>query len=146
MESKLINLVHINKQEESPKIGRERNNPQSKGKEESPEGVLNEIKANNVSDVEFKIMIIRMFKELSESYKETYRIYKEVSEHNINMKKAIATMSKSQEEMKNTISQMKNTLEGIKSRLDEAEDQISNLEDKVGKIPESNKMKKTQKE
>ena len=133
MESKLINLVHINKQEESPKIGRERNNPQSKGKEESPEGVLNEIKANNVSDVEFKIMIIRMLRKLSGNYNGLYGNYKELTLNYISLKKDIETMKNSQEEMKNTTSNMKNTLEGIKSRLDEAEDWISELEGKEEK-------------
>ena len=42
-ESAQINLICRNKQNESPKIGRQRNIPQSKGKEESPERVLNEI-------------------------------------------------------------------------------------------------------
>ena len=31
-------------------MGRQRNNPQSKGKEKSTDGVLNEIKASNLSD------------------------------------------------------------------------------------------------
>ena len=43
-------------------MGTQRNNPQSKGREESSEGVLNEIETSNLSDIEFKIMVIRMFK------------------------------------------------------------------------------------
>ena len=46
---------------------RQRNNPQSKEKEKSPERVLNEIEASNLSDTEFKVMVIRMLKELSEN-------------------------------------------------------------------------------
>ena len=38
---------------------RQRDNLQSKEKEESPESVLNEIEASKLSDIEFKIMIIR---------------------------------------------------------------------------------------
>ena len=39
-------------------MGRQRNNSQTKkGKEESPEGVLNEIEASNTSDIVFKIMV-----------------------------------------------------------------------------------------
>ena len=49
-------------------MGRQRDNTQLKGKEESPERVLNEIEASNLSDTEFKIMFIRMLKELSENY------------------------------------------------------------------------------
>ena len=33
---------------------RQRNNPQSKGKEESPEKELNEIEASNLLDIKFK--------------------------------------------------------------------------------------------
>ena len=53
---------------------------QSKGKKgrKSEERILNAIEASNLLDIEFKIMIIRMFKELSENYKELYRSYKEL--------------------------------------------------------------------
>ena len=47
-------------------MGGQRNRPQSKGKEESPEKELNEIEANNLSDIDFKKMVLRMFKKLSE--------------------------------------------------------------------------------
>ena len=38
-------------------MGRQRNNPQPKGKDESPNKVLNEIEASNLSDIEFKVMV-----------------------------------------------------------------------------------------
>ena len=44
--------------------------------EESPEKELSEIEASNLSDTEFKIMVIRMLKELSENYRELYGTYK----------------------------------------------------------------------
>ena len=50
-------------------MGRQRKNLQSKGMEESPVKELNEIEASNLSDIEFKKMIIRMLKELSDNYK-----------------------------------------------------------------------------
>ena len=56
----------MQKQTKSPKVGRQRKNTQSKGKEESPEKELNEIEANNLSDIDFKKMVLRMFKKLSE--------------------------------------------------------------------------------
>ena len=59
------------KKEETPKIGRQRNNPQSKGKEESSERMLNEIKASKLSDIEFKTMVIRKLNELTENYQKT---------------------------------------------------------------------------
>ena len=102
-------------------MGRQRNNPQLKGKEESLEKVLNEIEASNLSDIEFKVMVIRMLKELSENYEKLYGNYKELSGNHISMKKYVETMNKIQEEMKNTISKMKNMLENIRNRLDETE-------------------------
>ena len=141
MESKQIYLIIINKQKEPPKMRRQRN-PQSKGKEESPERVLSETEASNLSDIEFKVIIIRMLKELSENYKE-------LSGNYIRMKKDIKSMNKNQEEVKDTITEMKYALEGIKSKLDEAHAQISGLEVKLEKkkrTSQSNKTKNTKKE
>ena len=103
-------------------MGIQRRNSQSKGKEESPERVLNEIEASKLPNIEHKIMVIRKFNELSENYKELQGSYKELTVNYTSMKKGIETINKSQEEMKNTISELKNTVEGIKTRLDEAED------------------------
>ena len=103
-------------------MGRPRNNTQSKGKEESPQRVLDETEARNLSDMEFKIMVIRMLKELSENHMELYGSYTELTGKYISMKKDVETINNSQEVMKNTISEENNTLEGSKSMLDEAED------------------------
>ena len=40
----------------------------NKRKEESSERMLNEIEASQLSDIEFKKMVIRMFNELTENY------------------------------------------------------------------------------
>ena len=40
-----------------------------KGKEESPERVLNEIQASKLSDIKFKTMVIRKLNELTGNYK-----------------------------------------------------------------------------
>ena len=40
--------------------------------------MLNEIEASKLSDTEFKIMVIRMFKELSENYRELLGSYEEL--------------------------------------------------------------------
>ena len=58
-----------------------------KEKEEYPEKELSEIEANNLSDIEFNVMVIRMLKELSENYKELSGTY-------ISMKKDIVTLNK----------------------------------------------------
>ena len=84
---------------------RQRNNVQTKEKEESPEKELNEIEASKSIDTEFKVMAMRMLKEHSENY--------------ISMRNDIQTINKNQLGM-NAISDMKNKPLGIKSRLDEA--------------------------
>ena len=53
-------------------MGRQRNNPQSKGKEESSERMLNEIGASQISVIEFKAMVIRKHNELGVNY-QNYR-------------------------------------------------------------------------
>ena len=105
-------------------MGRQRNNPQLKGKKESPERELNEIEGSKLSDTEFKAMVIRKLTELTQNYQKLQGNYNELTTNYINVKKEIETINNGQEEM-NTIPELKNTVEGIKSRLDEAEDQIS---------------------
>ena len=68
---------------------RQRNNPQLKEREESPERVLTEVGASNLSEIECKVMVTRMLNELSENYKE-------LSGNYISMKKDKETMNKSQ--------------------------------------------------
>ena len=98
--------------------GETKRKPQLKGKKVSPEKVLKEIEARNLSYIEFKVMVMRMLNEISENYKELQESYKEPTANYASMKKDIETINKSQEEMKNKIYEMKNT-EQIKSRLDE---------------------------
>ena len=90
-------------------MGRQRKNPQWKGKEESSERVLNQIETSQVSDIEFKTMVIKKLNELSENYQNQWRSNKELTANYINMKKDIETINRSQEEMKNTISELKKT-------------------------------------
>ena len=45
-------------------MGRQRNNPQMKGKDEASERMLTEIEASQLSDTEFKAMVIRKLTEL----------------------------------------------------------------------------------
>ena len=62
--------MHRNKHKKTNKMGKQRKNPQMKEKVKSPEEEPNEIKASNLSDIEFKVMVIRTLKELSTNYKE----------------------------------------------------------------------------
>ena len=88
-----------------------------KGKEEVSETMLNEKEASQLSDTEFKAMVIRKLTLLTENYQKLQGNYNELTANYINMKKKIETMTKGQEEMKNTISELKNTVEGIKADL-----------------------------
>ena len=81
-------------------MGRQRNTPQMKEQENSPEE-LDEMETSNLPDRAFRVMIIRIFK---------------------SMKRDTETTKKDQSEIKNVVSEINNALEGINSMLDEAED------------------------
>ena len=55
------------------------------------------MEANKLSEIEFKIMVIMMLKELTETYRE-------LSENYNSMKKKTEIKNKNQEEIKNTVS------------------------------------------
>ena len=52
----------------SQTMGRQRNNPQVKGKEEASERMLTEKEASQLSDNEFKELVIRKLYELTQNY------------------------------------------------------------------------------
>ena len=68
-------------------MGRQKKNLHSKGMEDSPLKELNEMEVTKLSDIEFKLMVMKMLKELTDNYKE-------LSENNISMKKDIETINK----------------------------------------------------
>ena len=95
-----------------------------KEKEEASERMLSEKEASQLSDTQFKAMVIRKLtehSELTENYHKLQGNYNELTVNYINMKKEIEITNKGQEEMNNTISELKNTVKGIKSRLHEAD-------------------------
>ena len=101
-------------------MGRQTNNPQMKGKEEASERMLTEKEESQLSDTEFKAMVIRKLTELSElkeNYQKLQGNYNELTANYIIKKKEIETINKGKEESKNTISKLKNTVDGIKSQL-----------------------------
>ena len=75
----------------------------------TPEKELNKMEINNLSDAEFKTLVIRMLKELSED---------------------LNSIKKIQSELKDTLTEIKNNLQGNNSRVDEAKNQINDLEHK----------------
>ena len=50
-------------------MGRQRNRPQMKEEENSPEEELNEMEASNISDIELKVMIIKMLNSMKKTQK-----------------------------------------------------------------------------
>ena len=88
---------------------RQRNIAQMKEQNKTPEKELNEMEITNLLDAEFKTLLIRMLKELTEYG------------NNIKM---------TQEEMKVTLSEIKKNLQGTSSRGDEAEIPINDLKHK----------------
>ena len=86
---------------------------QMKEQNKTPEKELKEMEITNLSDAEFKTLVIRMLKELTE-YGKNIR-----------------------EEMKVTVSEIKKNLQGTNSWEDEAQNQINDLEQKEGKSIQS---------
>ena len=77
--------------------------------------MLTEKEASQLSDTEFKAMVIKKLTELSElkkNYQKRQGKYNELTANYINMKKETETINKGQEERKKTISELKNTEEG----------------------------------
>ena len=65
-----------------------------KGKEEASERMLTEIEATQLSDTEFKVMVIRKLTELIENYHKLQGNYNELTANYINMKKEIETINR----------------------------------------------------
>ena len=78
-------------------MGRQRNNPQMKGKEEASERMLTENETSQLSDTEFKAMVRKKLSELTENYQNLQGNYNEFTANYINMKKEIETINKGQE-------------------------------------------------
>ena len=91
---------------------RQRNVAQMKEQVKTPEKQLNKMDINNLSDAEFKTLVIRVLKEISED---------------------LSNIKKTQSETKDTLIEIKNNLQGNNSRMDEAENQVNDLEHKEAK-------------
>ena len=79
------------------------------------------MEASNLSDAEFKALVIRLLKELSEG---------------------LNSIKKTQSETKDSLTETKNNLQGHNSRVSEAKNQINHLERKEAKTTMKNKKKK----
>ena len=79
--------------------------------------MLNEREASLLSDIQFKTMVIRKLRDLTENYQKLQGSYMGLTANYTTMKKDIETIKKIQEEIKNIISELKNKAEGMKIRL-----------------------------
>ena len=68
-----------------------------KGKGELSERMLNEKEASQLSDSEFKELVMRKLNELTQNYEKLQGNYNEPTANYINMKKEIDTINKGQE-------------------------------------------------
>ena len=82
----------------------------------TPEKELNKTEINNLSDTEYKTLVIRTLKELRED---------------------LNNVKKIQSETKHTLIEIKNNLQGNNSRVDEAKNQINDLEHNEAKTSQS---------
>ena len=94
---------------------------QMKEKNKTPEKELNKMEISNLSEAEFKTLVIRMLQKLI---------------------RYCNSIRKTQTEMKVTLSEIKKNLQGTNSGRNEAENQINNLEHKGKKFNQNSKEKK----
>ena len=66
---------------------RQSNMAQMKEQNKTPEKELNKMEANNLSDVEFRTLVIRMLKELSEDLNSIKKIQSETKDTLVEIKK-----------------------------------------------------------
>ena len=113
---------------------RQRNTTQMKEQSRNTEVQINEEEIRKLPEIEFRIMIVKMIKNLESKM--------EKMQESIN--KELEELNKKHTETNNTITEIKNNLEGITSRISEAEERISELEVKMVEITseEQNKVKR----
>ena len=92
---------------------RQRNMAQMKEQNKTPEKELNKMEISNLSDAEFKTLVIRMLKKLTED---------------------LNSIKKIQSETKDTLIEIKNSLQGNSSKVNEAKNQINDKDVKKQRI------------
>ena len=101
---------------------RQRNMAQMEEQIKTPEKQLNKTEISNLSEAEFKTLVIRMDAQGTQSGPQHYK--------------------KTQLEKKDTLIEIKNNLQGNNSRMDEAKNQINDLEHKEAKNKQSEQQEK----
>ena len=113
---------------------RQRNATQMKEQTRNTDVQINKEEIGKLPEKEYRIMIVKMIKNLKNKMKRM--------QESIN--KDLEELKNKHIETNNTITEIKNTLEGTNSRISEAEERISKLEDKMMDITseEQNKVKR----
>ena len=113
---------------------RQRNTTQMKEQTRNTEVQINEEEIGKFPEKEFRIIIVKMIKNLENKMEKMQE----------SIKKHLEELKNKHTETNNTVTEVKNTLEGINSRISEADEQISELEDKMVEITseEQNKVKR----
>ena len=81
-------------------MGRQRNKSPDERKGGSLRRMLNEIEISQLTDIEFRALVIRKLNELTENYQKLQGNYYEFTANYINKKKEVESINKGQEEMK----------------------------------------------
>ena len=85
-ESKQLYLTHGNKHREAVKIRRQRNMAQMKKQIKTPEKEPNEMEIGNLSDAEFKTLVVRMLRKLNANLRSSKKMQSEVKNTLIKIK------------------------------------------------------------
>ena len=110
---------------------KQRNTTQMKEQIRNTEVQINEEEIGKLPEKEFRIMIVKMIKNLENKM--------EKMQESIN--KDLEKLKNKHTETNNTITEIKNTLEGVNRRISETEEQNSELEDKMVEITSEEQIK-----
>ena len=92
---------------------------------------INEEEIGKLPEKEFRIMIVKMIKNLESKTEKMQESFN----------KDLEELKNKHTETNKTITEIKNILEGINSRISEEEERISELEDKMVEIPLKSRIK-----
>ena len=121
---------------------RQRNTQQVKEHEKCPPNQTKEEEIGNLSEKEFRIMIIKMIQNLENKMElQINSLETKIEKMQEMFNKDLEEIKKSQLKMNNAINEIKITLEGTMSRITETEDRISEVEDKMVEINEAERKK-----
>ena len=121
---------------------RQKNTQQVKEHEKCPPNQTEEEDIGNLSEKEFRTMIVKMIQNLESKMElQINSLETKIEKMQEMFNKDLEEIKKSQLKMNNAINEIKITLEGIMSRITETEDRISEVEDKMVEINEAERKK-----